>query len=274
MPSLSVPEGVLDEFIEQMRKARPDAQRSWLTMAFDDGYRDAAMYVKSRAKRFADVEWLLFVCPHKVRSRQGFRWDVYEKQQALGHPLPEQETFIHELDPDYERELNRKDLREAASEHRYALATREELLDVAGFDNVTLGNHTNSHLIDALPREQALRDLEESTRLFEDMFGPCKQFAFPFGVPGVHFQKEHVEHLRSLRPVTMWTTEQLPYAPEQRKPGAVLPRIVFDGAWSAKAMALWVALRARKARGAGAVGLSAILPCGLGGILERVASLA
>lgn len=274
MPSLSVPEAVLDEFIEQMRKARPATKGDpWLTMAFDDGYQDAALYVKSRAERFFDVEWLLFVCPHKVRFRQAFRWDLYEKQQAQGHALPAQKEFIHELEPDYERELGRQDLCEAANDERYAIATREELLELASLHNVTLGNHTNTHLLDALPLDQAKRDLQESTALFEDMFGPCKQFAFPFGVPRVHFQPEHVEHLRSLGAPTIWTTEQLTYAPEQRKPGAVLPRVVFDGAWSAKTMALWVAMRARRTR-TSTIAMNALTPCGVSCVLEQLATLA
>ena len=247
LPSLSVSETVLDEFIEQMRAARGGVgQSKWLTMAFDDGYRDAARYVTSRAARYRDVEWLLFVCPHKIRARQGFRWDAYEKRAREGHTLPHYHTYVHHQDPDYERELRRNDLREVAGEDCYALATRQELLEAAAFENVNLGNHSNTHMIDSLPLEQAFRDLEESTELFEEMFGPCRQFAFPFGVPGQHFRTPHVEYMRRLRPVVMWTTEQLPYHPSQRRPGAVLPRIVFDGAWSAKAMALWVIFRANR----------------------------
>lgn len=40
-----------------------------LTVCFDDGYRDGAEYVLSRAARFAQVEWLFFVCPRKTELR-------------------------------------------------------------------------------------------------------------------------------------------------------------------------------------------------------------
>ena len=274
LPSLSVTEAVLDEFIEQMRAARSPAEDPrWLTMAFDDGYRDAARYVASRANRYPDVEWLLFVCPHKVKERQGFRWDAYEKRSQEGTALPEYDAYVHELDTDYERELKRRDLRDVAGEDCYALATRQELLQAASFKNVNLGNHSNTHMIDSLPLDQALRDLEESTRLFEEMFGPCRQFAFPFGVPGQHFRKPHVEYLRNLRPVVMWTTEQKPYFPEQRRPGALLPRIVFDGEWSAKAMALWVVLRANRMSSTPLIPrFLALAPTGLAGFLAQAAS--
>lgn len=244
VPNITVPETVLDEFVENMDAAKGDTR--WLTYAFDDGYADAAEYVASRAPEYPNIEWLFFVCPKKIRDRVGFRWDAYERKLDCGEQPPSIGRFVETMDADYERELLRQDLRAAAEQDEFALATRQQLLELSRNKNVTLGNHTNSHLIGALPIDQAYRDFVESTEQFEEMFGSCRQFAFPFGVPGKHFRKEHVEFLRKLRPLVMWTTEPLPYLPEHRKPGAVLPRVVIDGLWSAKTLALWVALLGRK----------------------------
>ena len=246
-PALTVLEAVLDEFVQQMCEARREhGTAPCLTLAFDDGYADAVEYVATRAPRYPHVEWLLFVCPGKIHHGLGFRWDAYEAHIEQGRNVPSMRSFIQPPDADYHAEHQREDLAEVARQGRFALATHEQLLEVAELDNVTLGNHSNSHLISALPMHQALRDLDESTEMFEEMFGPCGQFAFPFGIPELHFQREHVEHLRRLRPLVMWTTESYPYRAEQRRAGAVLPRFVFNGLWSAKAMALWVALRARR----------------------------
>jgi hypothetical protein len=280
-PALTVPETVLDEFVEQMCHARREHHGgACLTLAFDDGYADAVEYVAARAPRYPQVEWLLFVCPSKIHRGVGFRWDAYEAHLEQGRSVPSMRSFIQPPDADYRAEHEREDLAEVAKQDRFALATHEQLLEVAALPNVALGNHSNSHLICALPLHQALRDLDESTHMFEEMFGPCRQFAFPFGVPELHFQREHVEHLRRLRPLVMWTTESYPYRAEQRRSGAVLPRFVFNGLWSAQAMALWVALRARRidrahragwVESAGSPAALAVAGSDLIGVLERIA---
>src|SRR5205085_7432298 len=50
--------------------------RGELIVSFDDGYRDAAGYVLSRAPLFPQVEWIYFICPEKTERGAGFEWDA------------------------------------------------------------------------------------------------------------------------------------------------------------------------------------------------------
>src|SRR5436305_14935382 len=57
---LRMPAEEIDRIVEAMGEAC-----SALTVSFDDGFREAAEYVLSRAPRLPQVEWLWFVCPEK-----------------------------------------------------------------------------------------------------------------------------------------------------------------------------------------------------------------
>src|SRR5438105_9337515 len=61
VPKLTMAAGEIDALIRFLVDAarRDDA---WLTVSFDDGYRDGAAYLLDRAPRFPQVEWLYFVC--------------------------------------------------------------------------------------------------------------------------------------------------------------------------------------------------------------------
>jgi hypothetical protein len=58
---LGMPGAEIDRLICFLLEARGS-----LTVCFDDGYREAAEYVLSRAPRFPQVEWLYFVCPSRT----------------------------------------------------------------------------------------------------------------------------------------------------------------------------------------------------------------
>ena len=67
--------GMPAEEIDRLIRFLLEAQGR-LTVSFDDGYRDAAEYVLSRAPRLPEVEWIYFVCPEKTELRTGFEWDA------------------------------------------------------------------------------------------------------------------------------------------------------------------------------------------------------
>jgi hypothetical protein len=243
-PSTTAEPHAIDRFLELAGGGGPR-----LTLCFDDGYADAAAYVASRAPWFPEVEWLLFVCPQKLKQGAGFRWDLFEVRASAGRESGElDEVLNRDLDP--ERENSREDLRELGRRAEYALATVEQLVCLRRLANVDLGNHTNTHFaLNALTDAQAERELSGSTADFEALFGPMRTFAFPFGLPGAHWRPVHAAELSKLRPgVVMFSTADGLFARSERRAGEVLPRVVFRGQWSGEAMMLWVsglALRRR-----------------------------
>lgn len=210
---------------------RPAGPR--LTVSFDDGYADAVAYVDAHAAKHPDIEWILFCCPEKARDQLGFRWDLEELYGAA-------EPSVSNTDPR---------LRDVAQADAFRVATVEALCRVRRFPNVALGNHTNSHLpLAKLRPPDATEELVRSTRDFEETFGPMRQFAFPFGTPGVSFGPEHVAQLRRLSDAALWSTEARPYTPAEREAGAVLPRFAVDGTRTVEATLLWLAYRCALAR--------------------------
>jgi peptidoglycan/xylan/chitin deacetylase (PgdA/CDA1 family) len=241
LPEMSIPAGELDVFLDRALSTRPQADRPWLTVSFDDGYEDALRYVQARVRRYPQVEWLFFICPQKVEQQAGFRWDLVE----TGAAPPESE----EGPVDVGAENERPELRALAQEDRFRLATVERCRELARLPGVSLGNHTNlHHKAVRLSAEQAAAEYESSHRDFERLFGPCAHFAFPFGTPEVEFRAEHVALARRLGRFLLWSTEARTYAPEERVDGAVLPRFAVDGRRSAQELMLWVAARALRYR--------------------------
>jgi len=209
-PEMSCPEDEINALIELLLEAG-DSDRQWLTIAFDDGYRDAADYLRARARRYPEVEWLFFVCPRKVELEVGFVWDLAERK---GRARVADVVLCREL---------------------------------AAVSNVALGNHTNGHhRATVLPAETLRREYRDSARDFERLFGPQRHFAFPFGTPGRDLSGEVIELARESAPrAVLWSTEARGFDPQERRSGAVLPRFAVDGTWGFRANALRIARRAR-----------------------------
>lgn len=243
-PGLCIAPSTLDELLELLLRARPGASAGWLSLTFDDGYADAAEYVRTRAPRYPAVEFFLFVCPRKTERRVGFRWDLVERALTAGAP---KSASLARLDEPFSTaaENERPELKALADEPAFALATVEELRALAALPNVRLGNHTNLHASPRrLPDDEAARDYRESRDDFERLFGPQRHFAFPFGTPGYHVEARQAALARALGPCEVWSTEARPYRLEERRPGAVLPRFPVDGTRSAQELAGWIAARA------------------------------
>jgi hypothetical protein len=242
-PGLSMPPAQLDALLELLLTARPGRAAGWLTVSFDDGYADSAEYVRTRAPRFPEVEFLFFVCPEKLEQRAGFRWDLAEQTLRAGAPLPAARALC-DAPVDLTSENARADLRALCTQPDFQLATLDEVRELARLPNLTLGNHTNLHL-SATSFADALveADYRRSTQDFNRLFGLQAQFAFPYGTPRHHFAPRHVEALHALGDFTIWTTEARPYRLAERGPRAVLPRFPVNGSRSAKALAGWIAAR-------------------------------
>jgi peptidoglycan/xylan/chitin deacetylase (PgdA/CDA1 family) len=227
---LRVREDVLDEVIAELLLARPGHPGGWLTVSFDDGYRDAVQYVASRAPRWPEVQFLLFVCPEKLERHAGFRWDL---------PTPVERPF--ELDG----ENARPDLVEVGT----LLASVGDLRALAALPNVQLGNHTNLHAPALrLPAELVREDYRRSSADFRRLFGPLRHFAFPFGTPGEHFDLTHVAMLRALGGPLVWTTLPAAWLPSEARPGAVMPRCPLVGLRSADELLGWLGAKVLKQR--------------------------
>ena len=212
---LTVPTGELDALVALLVSSRTAGWRPWLTVSFDDGYDDAAQYVRTRASMYPDVEWLLFVCPEKTEKRLRFHWDTSRD-----------------------------------GEH---LATVDTLRALARLPNVALGNHTNSHRRQSLlSQDEAAREYVSSSSDFERLFGPQRHFAFPFGTPDREFELRHVTALRERDAERLiWTPESRPFEAGERRPGAVLPRFPVDGEWNHRQLALWICASALRYRALG-----------------------
>lgn len=241
---LSMPAFELDALLELLLSSRPGPSRDWLRVSFDDGYRDAGEYLRTRAPQFPQVQFDFFICPEKAEARAGFRWDLVEQR--------DRDVALLDTPPDVERENRRPELRALAEHPDFALCTLEELRELGSLPNVTLGNHTSLHLSSArFPDAVIKADFERSTATFTRHFGPPENFAFPYGTPRFHFERRHVDWLRTLGSFPIWTTEARPYRVDELRPGGVLPRFPVDGRQSAQSLAGWVAARslAFRARG-------------------------
>jgi hypothetical protein len=239
-PALTLPIAELDALLELLVSARPEDER-WLTVTFDDGYEDAAEYLRTRASKFPSVDFIFFICPEKTERGVGFRWDLVEQGKAAF-------AEIHKA-LDIRGENRRQELMLLSSLPEYRLASVEDCEELAALPNVTLGNHTNCHFQQtALVAADAQAEYETSLRDFGRLFGPQRHFAFPFGTPGKEFDASHVERLRELGRFLIWSTEPRPYGAAEVTPGAVLPRFPIDGTWTHKELVFWVAFRALRYR--------------------------
>jgi hypothetical protein len=239
VPKLTIAPDVLDGLIECLLEARPSGH--WLTVSFDDGYRDSAEYLLSRAGRYPQIEWLYFVCPEKTEQRIGYRWDLAEVLAAEG----ERVDLDRWLKEGREDEHARGALSEIARRPEFELADLSLCREIAALPNAELGNHSNTHQrLTSLGLDAFRRELDAGFATFERLFGRQRHFAFPFGIPGEDFWEEHVEALRARSSSLLWSTEPRPYRDEERLPGAVLPRFALDGTRSLPEQVVWIALHA------------------------------
>lgn len=246
-PVQTIPARTLDELLEMTATARRSGVGpARLTVTFDDGYRDAVEYVASRAPRHPDVDWVVSICPEKLVLRSGFRWDLWEEDPAT-RPLPLcLEAMQRGVHPLYEN--RRPELLGLADKADYALATVEECRALLHIPNVRLANHTSSHLSFGKVNESLARlEIARSMREFEELFGKCEHFAFPFGVPGRDFHSTHEQAVREAAPgAVLWSSRQRPFAPDERGGETALPRIAAPGSWSPNTTAVWLALLGRR----------------------------
>ena len=239
LPWMTIPEDTLDDFLELARGVR-------LTVTFDDGYADAVAWLRARAPRHPEVDFVLFVCPEKLETRAGFRWDLFERRRAEGaDPGPLRPFVDAPFDPGSEN--HRPELVGLADRPELALATVEACQEMAALRNVRLGDHGDTHLrLTGLAPEVARAELEASAAHFAARFGPAEDFAFPFGVPGRDYDGTHVATLRRLGYRRLWSTAPRAFRPEARSGSQVLPRFPVMGNWHAKALAVWVAASAMR----------------------------
>ncbi|MFL5319629.1 MAG: polysaccharide deacetylase family protein [Myxococcaceae bacterium] len=249
-PEMSIAPDKLDALIEFLLSARKGDGR-WLTVSFDDGYLDAAEYIRSRAPRYPELEWIFAICPEKTKEQAGFRWDRAEQLRERGSEVRISEVMEAPF------ELERENSALTQVDPRFALAPVELCRELAGMPNVALANHTNCHAeLAKLPPELASEELRHSHDEFTALFGAPRHFAFPFGIPGVSFTDAHVRQLRELGVETIWSTEVRPYDQRERDAGAVLPRVPVWGNRSVRQIASLIALHAvaaNVARGARSV---------------------
>lgn len=242
-PGLCIPPSTLDDLVELLLSRRPGSSANWLSLSFDDGYRDAAEYVRTRAARFPAVEFFFFVCPQKVEGRAGFRWDLVEQRLKGGVPRATALELLAEPHV-VEWENARDDLHGLADERDFAMVDLAEVRALAAMPNVIVGNHSTMHASPkSLSNDVAEADYRTSRDDFERLIGPQKHFAFPFGTPRHHIEQRHVDVLRGLGDFMVWTTEARPYRLSERKPGAVLPRFPIDGLKPATELAASIAAR-------------------------------
>lgn len=216
LPEMSISASALDELVLRLVAMRPGV-RGWLTLSFDDGYEDARAWIASRAPRFPNVAFRFFVCPERLESKRLFDWDEQERARA--------------------------------GSDDFALATVNACRELAKLPNVVLGNHTNAHENLATLSDAAVeRELRESDARFTELFGPCEEFAFPFGTPHVAFGAREVTLLRAMGVSRIWSTEPRSFGARELVPGGVLPRFAVDGTWSVSETIAWIGTRAAVAR--------------------------
>jgi hypothetical protein len=231
MPWLSIAAQELDDLVEVLTSTRPRTAGAPLTVSFDDGYLDAVDYVRSRAARRGDVEWLVNVCPEKILHRVGFRWDAYERLGGQ-RTLAAMRRFVERVGH-IDVENQRAELRGLADHSDFALATREMCVELRRMPNVHLGDHSNVHLpAKDLGEDDLRREARRSRSLFEELFGEVEHYALPFGTRGRHWTERERAVLAEEHDTLLWSTEPRPYAPADRTRGAMLPRFSIVGTWT------------------------------------------
>lgn len=267
LPKLTSPSADIDALLDLLLRGAGRRDR-WLTISFDDGYREAAEYVLDRAPRFPEVEWLFFVCPQKIERGVGFRWDLAEVRRRADPTFSLDAELAAPID--LSAENLRADLVDLASRPEFALADVETCRAIQRLPNAALGNHTNVHQRPALlTPEQFRREMDESFADFARLFGPARHFAFPFGVPDEDFASEHVAVLRELGAFHIWSTQPRPYLDAEREIGVALPRFAIDGSRSVGATAAHIAFQClRPRRGSHRLG-GALWPAGARAGLEE-----
>ncbi|GAC1345386.1 MAG: hypothetical protein NVSMB23_21460 [Myxococcales bacterium] len=245
-PKLTMPPAEIDRLIAFIAEAVAREPRA-LTVSFDDGYRDSAEYVLSRAPRLPGVEWLFFLCPEKTERRAGFRWDLAETRRQAAPDLDVDEVLFAPVD--LAAENQRAELLRLPAEPGFEMADLALCRELQRLPNVALGNHSNVHHRPALMTDAQFRaECEASTRDFARLFGPPAHFAFPFGVPGHDFTAAHVAALRSAGTFLLWSTEPRPHRASERAAGAVLPRFAVDGTRTWKETAGQILVHALRTR--------------------------
>jgi peptidoglycan/xylan/chitin deacetylase (PgdA/CDA1 family) len=246
LPWINVSAACLDELLEMIEPHHRGSSK--LTLTFDDGYRDAVIYVTERAPQLPHVDWIVFVCPEKTRTRAGYRWDLHDALRRSGSRVDFDSVMDSPMD--VRTENLRQDLLELGDHDDFALATVEELRAAADRPNVRLGNHSNSHFrFEELSDEDAEHEVRSSARALDELVGSHHDFAFPFGTPGTEFSQRDVGLVRSCYPaVKIWSTEGRPYLPDEETDG-VLPRIPHFGDWSPKRMLAFITYCAISHRG-------------------------
>jgi peptidoglycan/xylan/chitin deacetylase (PgdA/CDA1 family) len=241
----------IDSLVAFLQDAAGRSDR-WLTMCFDDGYREAAEYMLSRAPRFPQVDWIFFVCPEKTERQVGFRWDLVEVLREEGARVDHDDVVFSPVDVSTEN--GRNDLRKLATDPRFALADAELCRQIQRLPNGALGNHTNvHHRAVLLALHECRSEYERSTEDFRRLFGEPRHFAFPFGVPGEDFDERHVAELRRLGNFHVWSTEPRPFHPSERAEGTVLPRFAIDGMRTWKETVAHIIVRSLRARVSSAI---------------------
>jgi peptidoglycan/xylan/chitin deacetylase (PgdA/CDA1 family) len=245
-PKLTMPPAEIDRLIRFLLEAVPGAPRA-LTVSFDDGYRDSADYVLSRAPLFPKVEWLFFVCPEKTERQAGFRWDLAETRRRAAPGLDVDAILFAPVEVATENQ--REELRRLPAQPDFQMADLAMCREIQRLPNVALGNHTNVHHRPALMSADQFRaECEASTRDFARLFGPLAHFAFPFGVPGHDFTSEHVAALHGCGRFLLWSTEPRPFEAGERAARSVLPRFAVDGTRTWKETAAQILLHALRTR--------------------------
>jgi peptidoglycan/xylan/chitin deacetylase (PgdA/CDA1 family) len=212
------------EFIASLHNAKKETDL-WIT--FDDGYAAAAEVLDEIAPAFPAIQFVYFVCPQKTSARVGYRWDSWEQQHDHPSGPPEFVTFAR--GPVTLEENSRLDLREAAADERFRLATVEQCRALTRHSNVALGNHTNRHIeLTTMSDSEAEAEIRDSTNVFSELFGIPKHFAFPYGTPGVSYNDAHVALLRSLGYQYLWSTEAMGFSATEAH-SITIPRIPING---------------------------------------------
>lgn len=237
MPELCHDAHAVDELLGWL-----DEADGMVTMAFDDGYADAADFVMDRAPRHPHVRWQFFVCPQKTIDRYGFPWDDWLDRSDAGD--------VDEFLADWRTALTSGDAvalgQPGGADREHArLATIDECQRLAELDNVDLGNHLDRHLPSSwLSPEELVAEIQRSHERFVEAFGPTDHIALPFGTMP-YVTADNLRVALETFDGYVWTIGSSPAVADER----VLPRFSMrstDG--SAKATVLVIAIRLRLSR--------------------------
>ena len=190
---LTITTKTLEKILHSLNHVSQGHGAGEILVTFDDGYSETLEFIENKKHLFPNLSWIYFICPQKCARNENYVWD-------------REETTISSL---------------------------EKCLEASQKYSFKIGNHTNTHrAISTLSDKEIENEINDSIEILERYKIPHRDFAFPFGYPGVHFTDKQTKIIKRIYlnhgiNAKTWSTEPYPFNNTNEKES--IPRIPILG---------------------------------------------